>query len=853
MVNYIGNFNVVPALPQNLEMLREIVYNLYWAWNHDAIDLFRRLDRKLWDDCHHNPVAMLGKISQKRLEELSADDSFISHLNRVYVALNVYMEEKTWFSKTYTGPKEKCIVYFSAEFGLTECLQIYSGGLGILSGDHMKSASDLGLPLVGVGLCYKEGYFQQYLNADGWQQERYEINDFYNQPMTPVQDGKKGQLKIEFDFPGRKVVVAVWKIQVGRVPLYLLDTNVPENNEEDRRITRTLYGGNNETRIQQEIVLGIGGIRALHALNIIPTVCHMNEGHSAFLSLERIRMLMKNHSLSFAEAKSVGFYSNVFTTHTPVPAGIDIFPNEMIEKYFGGYYRNELHINDKTFYQLGTLDKDKPAANFNMAHLAMNMASFVNGVSKLHGSVSKKMWQSGFKNIPFDEIPIDYVTNGVHTHSHLSSDMFELLYRYLGDKLVQNPADQELWERIDEIPDEELWRTHERRRERLVAFARRRLVQQVSARGGSASELNFAKEVLDASALTIGFARRFATYKRGNMILRDVERLASILCNTDLPVQIIIAGKAHPKDEEGKKIIQELVGIAKANHLRKKIVFIENYDMNIARYMVEGCDIWLNNPRRPLEASGTSGMKVIANGGLNFSVLDGWWDEAYTRETGWKIGNAEEYTDLDYQDEVESRLIYEVLEKEIVPLFYSRGEDKLPRGWIAIMKNSMKMHGPVFNTSRMVEQYAQKFYFPAIEKRTHLQAKDWEKGKEFSAWRDKVHRNWDSVRFNKIEEEKKNGELKVGKKFSVSAEISLGELTPDDVEVQIYYTKTDTTELINKSVKMNYKPNKSKDNLYFYIGEIELDETGLFGYTLRILPDNYILTNNFELGLVRWA
>ncbi len=854
MVNFIGRFNVVPSLPEKLETLREIVYNLYWSWNHDAIELFRRLDRKLWEETHHNPVLMLGKISQDRLNEVAADDSFISHMNRVYVQLNVYMEEKSWYQKNYSLEGDKFIAYFSAEFGLTECLQVYSGGLGVLAGDHLKSASDLGLPLVAVGLCYKEGYFQQYLTNDGWQQERYELTDFFNQPMTLVTNFDNTPLKIEMNFPGRQVILQIWKIQVGRVPLFLLDTNVPENSEEDRKITRSLYGGNVETRIQQEIVLGIGGIRALHAMKIDPLVCHMNEGHSAFLSLERIGSLIKKHGLSFTEAKDINFYSNVFTTHTPVPAGIDIFPNDLIEKYFGNYYRNELQINDKTFYSLGTILKDKPVTNYNMAHLAMNMAGFVNGVSKLHGKVSKKMWMAGFVDIPFDEIPIDYITNGVHTRSHLSKDMHELLYRYLGEKFMQNPADPEAWKQIDEIPDEELWRTHERRRERLVAFTRNRLTKQIVERGGSTSELAFAKEVLNVEALTIGFARRFATYKRATLIAKDIERLASILSNPDYPVQLIIAGKAHPKDDEGKKIIQEIIALSKEPHLRKKIVFIENYDMNIARYMVEGCDVWLNNPRRPLEASGTSGMKVIANGGLNFSVMDGWWDEAFTPDVGWRIGNAEEYDNLDYQDEVESRLIYEGIEKELVPLFYNRREDKLPRGWISMMKNSMKKLGPVYNSHRMVEQYSKKFYFASHEKRMALMKNNWEKGKEFSKWKSRLYDNWHKVTFLSISEEEKNGDLKVGLKYPILAEIELGDLTPDDVDVQIYYGKFDDGIQGTKSfVNMTHIVKKTKSSKYIYRGEINCKDTGQFGFTLRLLPKHPMLINQFELGLIRWA
>ena len=854
MINFIGQFNVIPSLPKTLEPLREIAFNLYWTWNHEAVELFRRIDRKLWEESQHNPIIMLGRTDQKRLVELSEDDGFLSHMNRVFASLMNYMGEKTWYQKNHKKEEKQSIAYFSAEFGLTECLQIYSGGLGILSGDHLKSASDLGLPLVGVGLCYKEGYFQQYLTSDGWQQERYDMVDFYNQPMRLVTDKENVPLKIRLSFPGRELVFQVWKIQVGRVPLYLLDTNVPENSDEDKKITHTLYGGFVETRIQQEYLLGIGGFRALQAMGIDPLVCHMNEGHSAFLSLERIKNMMINHNLSFTEAKDVGFFSNVFTTHTPVPAGIDIFPNELIEKYFGHYYRNELHIKDTDFYKLGTINGANDGG-FNMAHLAMNMAGYVNGVSKLHGSVSKKMWASGFGDIPFDEIPIDYVTNGIHTHSHLSNEMQQILIRYLGERFLQDPADKEIWKRVDEIPDEELWRTHERRRERLVAFARTRLQKQIIQRGGGTSEIAAAKEVLDASALTIGFARRFATYKRATLFLSDVERLAALLCNTNYPVQFIIAGKAHPRDEEGKRLIQEIVSISKEPHLRKRIVFIENYDMNVARYMVEGCDIWLNNPRRPLEASGTSGMKIIANGGLNLSVLDGWWDEAYSPEVGWRIGNGEEYDDLDYQDEVESRMIYESLEKEIIPLFYSRSENNLPRNWIATMKNSMKNLGPVYNTHRMVEEYFNNFYNRAYEKRILLSESEWKKAKEYSAWKNKVTANWDKIKFAGHTELSRNQDLKIGTKYSIQAELELGELTPDDVEVQIYYGKVEDKLKVdsNDFVVMKCSNAKNQGNIYKYKGEISCDDTGHFGFTLRVLPKHPLMINQFELGLIKWA
>ncbi|HKI77156.1 MAG TPA: alpha-glucan family phosphorylase [Ignavibacteriaceae bacterium] len=855
MHKFLGSYQVIPSLPENLERLREIAYNLYWSWSPDSRELFRRLDQELWDETNHNPVMLLGRVSQERLEEVSHDDGFLSHLERVSANLNSYLNDKTLIEKKYPETKGKNIIYFSAEFGLTECLQTYSGGLGILSGDHLKACSDLGIPLIGVGLLYKEGYFQQYLTSDGWQQERYEINDFENLPMQLVKENDGKPMIVSVSMGEKEVYFQVWNIQVGRIPLYLMDTNISNNSEEDRKITETLYGGNSETRIKQEIILGIGGIRTMHTLGIKPMVCHMNEGHSAFMALERIKVSIKNEGLSFDEAKEVGYYSNIFTTHTPVPAGIDVFSNELVEKYFGPYYRSELKISDKEFYNLGNIYNDKNASSFNMAHLAMNTSGYVNGVSRLHGEVSKKMWVSGYKDIPFNEIPIEYITNGVHMRSHISGEMENLLFQYLGQKWIENPANHEVYQRVDKIPDEELWRTHERRRERLVAFARRRLKKQIKSRGGSQSELAAAAEVLDPTALTIGFARRFATYKRATLMFRNIERLYEILNSKDMPVQFIIAGKAHPQDLEGKKLIQQICLAAKDEQFRRKIVFIENYDMNVARYLVEGCDIWLNTPRRPLEASGTSGMKVIANGGLNFSILDGWWDEGFDPEIGWKIGNGEEYEDHEYQDEVESGQFYNTLETSIIPLFYDRGEDRIPRKWIEKVKNSIKKLGPAFNTHRMVQEYFDKFYKPSFDRRGDIEDKKWKKAKDLSVWKKNVLKNWSKLKVIKIESDKNNGLVKVGQEYLVKAEIDLGNLTPSDVEVQLYFGPYENKDYpqLNSTVEMETKSVKTNPGVHNYQGKIICRISGQQGFTVRILPKNPLLISQFDLGVVHWA
>jgi glycogen phosphorylase len=855
MVKLLGTFNVVPSLPKNLERLRELAYNLYFSWNPDAWELFRRIDRDIWSETNHNPVMLLGSISQERMHEISHDDGFIVQLERVHNKFKEYMNEKTWFYKNFNYTGGTLISYFSAEFGLSECLQTYSGGLGVLAGDHLKACSDLGIPLAGIGLLYKEGYFQQYLNSEGWQHERYQINDFENLPMEKVLNKSGEPLIINVPMIDYEVFFQVWKIQIGRVPLFLLDTNIPLNNPADRKITETLYGGTVETRIRQEIVLGIGGIRMLHAIGIDPMVCHMNEGHSAFLSLERIRLLIEDKGISFKEAKEAGYYSNIFTTHTPVPAGIDVFSNDLIDKYLGKYFRESLKISPREFFSLGSIFRNQESGVFNMAHLAMNTAGYINGVSKLHSVVSKKMWASGYPNVPFNEIPIGSITNGVHIRSHISREMEDLFLKYIGEKWLENPASQKLWDRVDKIPNEELWRVHEERRGRLVSFTRSRLIKQIKARGGSQSEIEAAAEVLDPYALTIGFARRFATYKRATLLFKDLDRLVDIISDRTRPVQFIFAGKAHPRDDEGKKLIQEISQFAKEEQFRKRIVFLENYDLNVASYLVEGCDIWLNNPRRPLEASGTSGMKIIANGGLNFSVLDGWWVEGFDPELGWKIGNGEEYLDPDYQDEVEARQLYHTLENSIIPQFFNRGEDGVPKQWISKIKTSMKKLGPYFNTHRMVQEYLNQYYIPAIEKRKLLLDKEKNVARELVEWKEKVINNWNRVKVLNIESNGFIQTVRVGENLSIGAEIDLGNLTPEDVEVQLYYGQVEMlSDLQNFStVNMAAETKNSRPGVYKYSGSIQCMRSGQAGYTIRVLPKNSMLVNPFELGVVYWA
>ncbi len=843
-------FRVKASLPGELELLRELAFNLHWSWNHETIDLFRRLDRDLWESTVHNPVRMLGTIKRERLLQAADDDGFMAQLRRSYHDLHDYLSATTWFESTYEEFTAPQIAYFSMEYGLSECLPIYSGGLGILAGDHLKSASELGLPLVGVGLLYQKGYFRQYLNADGWQQETYLDNDFYNLPIQLQLDEKGAPILVDVDFPERKVYCRIWKAQIGRIPLYLMDTNTPENQYRDRKITLQLYGGDQETRIQQEFVLGVGGVRALRRLGINPQVCHMNEGHAAFLALEQIRHLMDTDSLSAEEALEVVRGSTVFTTHTPVPAGIDIFSTELVDRYFA-HLIDRYGIARDDFLALGRFNRNDAQEPFNMAVLALRTSAYTNGVSRLHGEVSRKMFQGIWPHVPEAEVPIGHVTNGIHTRSWISADMSALFLRYLGPDWLRKPADQSLWQRVDLIPDVELWRVHERRKDRLVGFTRGRLVEQLKQRGGGGREVEHAHEVLNPEALTIGFARRFATYKRATLLFSDPERLTRLITSSERPVQFIFAGKAHPKDSEGKELIKRVVHFARRNELRKSIVFIEDYGVNTARYLVQGVDVWLNNPRRPQEASGTSGMKVIPNGGLNFSVLDGWWCEGFETDTGWAIGAGEDYVDRALQDEIESKMLYDVLENEIVPLYYELGSDRLPRRWIAKMKRSMKTLGPVFSTNRMVREYAEDMYVPARDKWNSLSADNHSRAKALVQWKRRVVDHWGGVEIlsSRIE----SREAEVGSSLSIEAHVRLGGLMPDEVEVQIYSGPLDGDYNITESATTRMEPaGPPSEGVYDYRGSIPCDDSGLFGYLVRVMPRHRDMSRKFALDMMRW-
>ncbi len=854
MVEPIGTFAVVPALPARLSRLRELAYNLLWSWEYEIVDLFRRLDNELWENSGHNPVRMLGMIAQERLEEAAHDDAFLANLDRVWDIYERYMDApNVWYRKLLPSAPRPLVAYFSMEFGLTEALPIYSGGLGILAGDHLKSASDLGVDLVGVGLLYQEGYFRQRLNADGWQEEYYPVNDFSLMPVRLERKPDGTPLTVSVAMAGRMVTARIWRIQVGRVSLIVLDSTVPTNAPEDQDITDRLYGGDLDMRIRQEILLGMGGLRALDLLGMRPDVCHLNEGHSAFLILERIRSLMTEHNHTFPQAREVVRAGTVFTTHTPVPAGIDRFPPQMMDRYFG-LYAHEIGISMNDLMALGRENPSDPNAPFSPTMLALRMSAYSNGVSQLHGIVSRRMFQVLWPGVPVNEVPISAVTNGIHQLSFISHELSTLYERYLGPRWREEPGDQSIWAAAAAIPAEELWRTHERRRERLVAFARQRLREALRRQGASPEDLDRVYEVLNPSALTLGFGRRFTTYKRGTLLLTDPDRLARLLNRPGQPVQIIYSGKAHPADEPAKRLIRELVHLSRQPQFRNNLIFIEDYDITVARYMVEGSDVWLNTPRRPLEASGTSGMKASANGALNVSILDGWWAEAYEPSIGWAVGHVEQTEDQARQDRLDAEDLYNVLEQEVIPLFYDRGRDGLPRRWIERMKAEIQALCPVYNSNRMVSEYVERFYVPSGEHVWELLLDDLSRAKALADWVERVKAAWPQVSIETVDMEMPK-EIRVGDTMPIRARIRLGDLKPEDVWVEAYYgvleMEGDIDPRTAETVILEGHPVES--GLFEYTGTIPARASGSSGYSVRILPRNADLVTPFALHVIKWA
>lgn len=848
----IATLSILPRLPDELARLEELAYNLWWSWRPEAQELYARINPELWETVNHNPVKLLHRAAQADIDRTAGDPDYLAAYTRVMAAFDAYMspDADTWFKRNYPERAGYRIAYFSAEFGLHEALPIYSGGLGVLSGDHCKAASDLGVPLIGVGFLYPQGYFTQRIDAAGQQIAEYERIDFDEAPVKPALDAQGSEVLISVDLPGRVVYARVWRVQVGRVPIYLMDTDVDRNAPQDRELSARLYGGDREMRISQEIVLGIGGVRAVRALGYSPDAWHMNEGHSAFLGLERVRDLVQQHGLSFDEAVETVRANTLFTTHTPVPAGNDAFAFELIDKFFWQYW-GQLGVDREQFIAFARQELDW-GPQYSMTVLALRLSGFHNGVSKLHGRVSRDMWKFLWPDTPADEVPIGHVTNGVHTATWLAPELSDLYAQHLPEDWQENAHDETVWGGIKNIPSHKLWQAHQVRKQALIDLIRRRVRRQYLRHGEGAQILDSAASILDPNALTIGFARRFATYKRANLIFRDMARIRRLLDDAERPVQIIFAGKAHPADEPGKALIREIYGLSQQPEFAGKIVFVEDYDMNLARALVSGVDLWMNTPRRPREASGTSGQKAALCGVPNFSILDGWWVEGYDGGNGWVIGEDREYKDAQTQDDADALSIYRTLEEQIVPLFYDRNEHGVPEGWVEVMKRSIASCAPIYGTQRMVIDYCEQYYMPAATSGAAFNADDHSSARKLVAWKRRVGQHWQEVR---LEASPIDGEtLHVGEPVNLEAKLWLPPaLRPEDVQVEAVYGEPQGDNGIGNPVAVPLEGIDHKDATHIYRGAIALRTSGKLALGLRVRPIHPLLTSPLDFDHMTWA
>lgn len=848
----IHSFTVQPNLPENIKFLEELANDMWFTWNWPAILLFVQIDPKLWSDSHRNPKWMLGSVPQKRLEELSRDAAFVEQVNKVKTLYYNYKNNPhTWYKDNKKEQGDMLTAYFSMEYGIGEGLPIYSGGLGMLSGDHIKSASDLGMPLIGVGLFYKKGYVQQLINREGWQNEEYPDNDWAHMAVEHVldQNGKEIIVDIPLGF-NESVKACIWRVNVGRTDLYLLDTNLQENTPAQRLITEKLYGGDRENRIRQEVVLGIGGVKALAAMGMYPTVYHINEGHSAFLLIQRIIDIMRERNMTFAQAREIVWASSVFTTHTPVIAGNEHFDPMLVRKYME-YYAQQMGISWEDFLALGKEKAD--SSTFCMTVLALRLTAYANGVAKLHGVVSRHMWKNLWPQLPINEVPVGSVTNGIHSASWISHEINDLYRKYLLDEHTPeelDPSDSQIWNKVANIPDEELWNVHVQRKAKLINMARSRIKRQLKRQGFDVMTVNKASRVLKPDVLTIGFARRFATYKRATLLFKDLDRLDKIVNNPLRPVQFVFAGKAHPADTMGKEFIKTIYTLTQNDpRFKNKVIFIEDYNMNTARYMVQGVDVWLNNPIRPMEASGTSGMKAAVNGALMLSILDGWWDEVGPCDFGWSIGGAEKYGSDAERDAVEADSLYNLLEQEIAPTYYAKNEKGFSPAWLGLMKKSIQVIAPFFNTNRMVKEYYEKFYVGANDFGLLLGRED--NAAKVAAWRKKIADNWYRVSVSDITPPFEKAIL-MGDKVTFKAKVFLGNLAPEDIQVELYLGTRGTLGDIVKEDAVDMVCTGKEGDAYLYEVHISPFNSGRQDYALRILPACDKIPNVLTPLYLRW-
>ena len=842
------------VLPPALEPLAELSLNLRWSWHPPTREVFEALDPALWHAVGEDPVRMLGEVSAARLAELAADQGFVDWVHGTHGDLRHYLGRDHWFQQ-HGGPQPRGVGYFSPEFGVAAALPQYSGGLGILAGDHLKAASDLGVPLIGVGLFYRAGYFRQTLSHEGWQQESYPVLDPDGLPVSLLRDEHGHPALVTVGMPGGRALSArIWVAQVGRVPLLLLDSDVEVNAPREREVTDRLYGGGTEHRLRQEMLLGIGGVRALRAYCAImgidePDVYHSNEGHAGFLGLERIRELVTaNPDLSFDEALEVVRAGTVFTTHTPVPAGIDRFPRDLIEQYFGGD-NAEPGVPVDRILALGeeSYAGGDPSV-FNMAVMGLRLAQRANGVSLLHGSVSREMFNGLWDDFDARDVPITSITNGVHAATWVAPEVWRLARERIGPELVEEGHG---WEAIMSLPDDVLWWTKRSLRERLVHMARGRLRGSWMARGASMPELGWVDGVLDPDILTIGFARRVPSYKRLTLMLRDPDRLRELLLHPTRPIQLVIAGKAHPADDGGKRLIQDLVRFADDPEVRHRIVFLPDYEIGMATVLYPGCDVWLNNPIRPLEASGTSGMKAALNGALNLSIRDGWWDEWFDGENGWAIPTAEGVADPDRRDDIEATALYDLIETAVAPAFYARGDDQIPHRWVEMVRHTLATLGPKVLASRMVREYVERLYAPAGASAATMAADRYRLGRDLAAWKARVRETWPEVAVEHVESAGVSDAPSLGESVELRTHVRLGSLGPDDVVVQAVFGRVDADDVLVDPQVVELAPVEQVDPARWILtGSLTLDRTGPFGYTVRILPRHAGLASGAELGLV---
>lgn len=840
-----STMSVRPKLPEAIMGLKDLSQNLWFSWNYQARMLFIKINNDLWEKVNHNPVKFLLSVHEEELEEAAQNPDYLSQYNEVMEQLERYKSTRVWFKEHYADLCCQTIAYFSAEFGLHESHPIYSGGLGLLAGDHLKAASDLGLPFVGVGLLYKQGYFEQSVNRYGWQEAYYPFHNFFERPITPaaVKDGE--EMLVTLDLPGRQLYVKVWLALVGTVRLVLLDTDLSLNEHGDRGITGQLYGGDSEMRLKQEMVLGIGGVRALRALGINPGAWHINEGHAAFLCLERIREYV-SQGLNFDVAREAVKACTLFTTHTPVPAGHDIFAQELVEKYFYQMYR-QMGLGSQEFQSLA---RDASGTGmFNMTLLGMGLSSCCNGVSRLHGVVSRQMFSTFYPEIPVEEIPISHITNGVHTSTWLAQDIKDLYTLYLGTDWQDRLTDKALWKKIYDLPDTLLWGLHQTLKEKFINFARQRLVQQRRRNQEPVASVGEVKTFLSPEVLTIGFARRFATYKRATLLLRDKERLNRLVNNPEMPVQFIFAGKAHPADKAGQEMIKAVYDVSRLPEFQGKIIFLEGYDIHMARHLLQGVDVWLNTPRRPMEASGTSGQKAAANGVLNISVADGWWPEAFNGENGFTVGEKHDYNNEELQDRDDCYSLFATLEGQVAPLYYKK-ENSIPREWVKMMKTSLATISPVFNTHRMVQEYTERYYSQLINRGHYFSRDNFQVAQRIRDYKRFMVDNWCQVKIKGVETSARRA-MDVGEMLTVKAWVHLGAMGAKDVEVEVVYGDVTEQGLKNISISPMQHQENQGDTLV-YLAQVILPQ-GTFGFTVRVRPQHPDFLHRFELPLVRWA